>query len=185
MSNFEIKTVGIVGAGLMGTGIAEVCALAGYDVVLVKATPGAQTAGLDRIKASLDGRVAKGKLDAAAAAAALPRIVATAEKADLAGCDLVIESIVEDLAAKRTLFAELAQLLRPDAVLASITSTLRVTDLAEGIRPGRTIGLHFFSPVPMMSLVELAHLTSTDADVVPGAQAFVDKLGKTAVPVLD
>ena len=185
MSNFEIETVGIVGAGLMGTGIAEVCALAGYDVVLVKATPGAPTAGLDRIKASLAGRVATGKLDAAAAAAALPRIKATADKADLAGCDLVIESIVEDLAAKRALFAELAQLLRPDAVLASNTSTLRVTDLAEGIRPGRTIGLHFFSPVPMMSLVELAHLTSTDADVVPGAQAFVDKLGKTAVPVLD
>jgi 3-hydroxybutyryl-CoA dehydrogenase len=185
MSNFEIKKVGIVGAGLMGTGIAEVCALAGYDVVLVKATPGAPTAGLDRIKASLDGRVAKGKLAADVAAAALPRIAASSDKADLAGCDLVIESIVEDLGAKRALFAELAPLLAPHAVLASNTSTLRVTDLAEGIRPGRTIGLHFFSPVPMMSLVELAHLASTDADVVPGAQAFVDKLGKTAVPVLD
>jgi 3-hydroxybutyryl-CoA dehydrogenase len=185
MSNFEIKSVGIVGAGLMGTGIAEVCALAGYETVLVKATPGAPMAGLDRIKASLDGRVAKGKLDAAAAAAALPLVKATADKGDLARCDLVIESIVEDLAAKRALFAALAPVLGPDAVLASNTSTLRVTDLAEGIRPGRTIGLHFFSPVPMMSLVELAHLATTDADVVPAAQRFVDKLGKTAVPVLD
>jgi 3-hydroxybutyryl-CoA dehydrogenase len=185
MSNFEVTTVGIVGAGLMGTGIAEVCALAGYDTVLVKATPGAPTAGLDRIKASLEGRVAKGKLAPDAAAAALPRIHATADRGDLARCDLIVESIVEDLANKRALFTELAPLLAPHAVLASNTSTLRVTDLADGIRPSRTIGLHFFSPVPMMSLVELAHLTSTDADVVPGAQRFVDKLGKTAVPVLD
>jgi 3-hydroxybutyryl-CoA dehydrogenase len=185
MSNFEIKKVGIVGAGLMGTGIAEVCGLAGYETVLVKATPGAPTAGLDRIKASLDARVAKGKLAADAAAAALSHITASADKADLAGCDLVIESIVEDLGAKRALFAELSAILPAHAVLASNTSTLRVTDLCEGIRPGRTIGLHFFSPVPMMSLVELAHLATTDADVVPGAQAFVDKLGKTAVPVLD
>ncbi len=185
MSDFEVTTVGIVGAGLMGTGIAEVCALAGYDTVLVKATPGAPTAGLDRIKASLDGRVAKGKLAADAAAAALPRLTATSDKRDLARCDLIVESIVEDLAQKRALFGELAPLLAPHAVLASNTSTLRVTDLADGIRPSRTIGLHFFSPVPMMSLVELAHLATTDGDVVPGAQRFVDKLGKTAVPVLD
>ena len=185
MSNFEISTVGIVGAGLMGTGIAEVCALAGFDTVLVKATPGAPTAGLDRIKASLDGRVAKGKLAADAAAAALPRIQATADRSALDRCDLIIESIVEDLGQKRALFAELAPRLAPHAVLASNTSTLRVTELAQGIREPRTIGLHFFSPVPMMSLVELAHLTATDADVVPAAQRFVDKLGKTAVPVLD
>jgi 3-hydroxybutyryl-CoA dehydrogenase len=185
MSNFEISTVGIVGAGLMGTGIAEVCALAGYDTVLVKATPGAPTAGLDRIKSSLDARVAKGKLAADDAAAALPRITATVDRAALEGCDLIIESIVEDLAQKRALFNELARRLAPEAILASNTSTLRVTDLALGIRDSRTIGLHFFSPVPMMSLVELAHLTGTDPDVVPAAQRFVDKLGKTAVPVLD
>jgi 3-hydroxybutyryl-CoA dehydrogenase len=185
MSNFEISTVGIVGAGLMGTGIAEVCALAGYDTVLIKATPGAPTSALDRIKASLDGRVAKGKLAADAAAAALPRIHATSDRDALDRCDLVIESIVEDLLEKRTLFAALAPRLAPHAVLASNTSTLRVTQLAADIRPTRTIGLHFFSPVPMMSLVELAHLEATDPDVVPAAQRFVDKLGKTAVPVLD
>jgi 3-hydroxybutyryl-CoA dehydrogenase len=185
MSDYEIASVGIVGAGLMGTGIAEVCALAGYDTVLVKATAGAPAVALDRVKASLDARVAKGKLDAAAAAAALPRLTATADRDALDRCDLVIESIVEDLAAKRALFAELAPRLSDDAVLASNTSTLRVTDLAAGIRDTRTIGLHFFSPVPMMSLVELAHLGVTDPDVVPAAQAFLARLGKTAVPVLD
>jgi 3-hydroxybutyryl-CoA dehydrogenase len=185
MSTFEITTVGIIGSGLMGTGIAEVCALAGYDTVLVKATPGSPQGGLDRIKASLDGRVAKGKLAADAAAQALPRLTATSDLDALGGCDLVIESIIEDLGEKRALFASLAPRLAPAAVLASNTSTLRVTDLAQGIRDARTIGLHFFSPVPMMSLVELAHLTGTDPDVVPAAQRFVDKLGKTAVPVLD
>jgi 3-hydroxybutyryl-CoA dehydrogenase len=178
-----MQNIGIVGAGLMGTGIAEVCALAGYDTVLVKATPGALSA--DRVKKSLDARVQKGKLDAAAAEAALARLVVTADRDAVLASDLVIESIVEELGAKRALFAALAKRLPAHAILATNTSTLRVSALADGIRPRRTIGLHFFSPVPMMSLVELAHLTTTDPDVVPVAEALVTKLGKTAVPVLD
>jgi len=183
--SYEIKKVGIVGAGLMGKGIAEVSALAGHDTVLVKATEGDPSKAVAQIKASLDRAVAKGKLDAEAAAAALGRIHATCDKHALDDCDLVIESIVEDLDAKRALFAELSSRLRPDAVLATNTSTLKVADLALGIRETRTIGLHFFSPVPAMALVEVAHLPGTDADVVPAAERFVASLGKTAVPVLD
>jgi 3-hydroxybutyryl-CoA dehydrogenase len=183
--SYEIKKVGIVGAGLMGKGIAEVSALAGHDTVLVKATDGDPGKALAQLKASLDRAVGKGKLDADAAAAALGRIHATCDRAALDDCDLVIESIVEDLDAKRALFAELAPRLRPGAILATNTSTLKVGDLAAGIRETRTIGLHFFSPVPAMALVELAHLPGTDPEVVAAAERFVAGLGKTAVPVLD
>ncbi|KAB2897171.1 MAG: 3-hydroxybutyryl-CoA dehydrogenase [Kofleriaceae bacterium] len=181
----EIKTVGVVGAGLMGTGIAEVCALAGLRTILIRATGGDPDAAVARVKKSIDGRVAKGKLDAAVAEAALAKLSATTDLARAAECDLVIESIVEDLATKRALFASLAPHLRPDAILASNTSTLKISDLAEGPHDQRTIGLHFFSPVPAMSLVEVAHLPTTDADALAAAEAFVGKLGKTAVPVLD
>jgi 3-hydroxybutyryl-CoA dehydrogenase len=169
----------------MGTGIAEATTLAGFPTVLVKATPGDATALARRIQASFDTRVAKGKLDAAAAAAALALLTVTTDKGALAGCDLVVEAIVEDLAAKRALFAELSAILPPHAILASNTSTLKISDLAAGVREGRTIGLHFFSPVPMMSLVEIAHTTATDLDVLPAAEALVTALGKTPVPVLD
>lgn len=181
----EIQTVGIVGAGLMGTGIAEVCALAGLRTILIRATGGDPAAAVARVKKSLDARVSKGKLDAALADAALAQLSATTEIAAAADCDLVIESIVEDLATKRALFASLAPHLQPDAILASNTSTLKISDLAEGAHDQRTIGLHFFSPVPAMSLVEVAHMPTTDADALAAAEAFVGKLGKTAVPVLD
>jgi 3-hydroxybutyryl-CoA dehydrogenase len=184
----EIKTVGIVGAGLMGTGIAEVCALAGLRTVLIRATGGDPAAAVERVRASLQGRVARGKLDAAVAEAALAQLSATTELAAAADCDLVIESIVEDLATKRALFEGLAAHLPAHAILASNTSTLKIGDLAAGLPGGleaRTIGLHFFSPVPAMALVEVAHLTSTDPEALAAAQAFVGALGKTAVPVLD
>jgi 3-hydroxybutyryl-CoA dehydrogenase len=183
--SYEIKTVGVIGAGLMGSGIAEVCALAGIPTVLVKATAGSPAKALDKIRASMDARVQKGKLDAAAATAALACLTVTSDLDAVVGCDLVIESIVEDLATKRALFESLAPRLAPHAVLATNTSTLKVTELAAGIREARTIGLHFFSPVPMMTLVELAHTAATDADIVPAAEAFIAKLGKVAVPVLD
>ncbi len=181
----EIKTVGIVGAGLMGTGIAEVCALAGLRTILIRATGGDPAAAVARVEKSLDTRVAKGKLDAAAAEAALAQLSATTDLAAAAECDLVIESIVEDLATKRALFASLAPHLRSHAILASNTSTLKISDLAEGSHDQRTIGLHFFSPVPAMNLVEVAHLPTTDPDALAAAEAFVATLGKTAVPVLD
>lgn len=181
----EIKTVGVVGAGLMGTGIAEVCALAGLRTILIRATGGDPAAAVARVKKSLDARVARGKLEPAAAEAAMAQLSATTELAAAGECDLVIESIVEDLATKRALFASLEPHLRSHAILASNTSTLKISDLAEGAHDQRTIGLHFFSPVPAMNLVEVAHLPTTDPDALAAAEAFVAKLGKTAVPVLD
>jgi 3-hydroxybutyryl-CoA dehydrogenase len=185
--SIQVRNVGIIGGGLMGTGIAEVTALAGYPTTVVKATPGDPSGALDRIKRSMDRRVERGKLDAADATAALSRIECTADRSALAGADLVIESIVEDLQVKRALFADLDARCTSDAVFASNTSTLRIADIVgDGSgRRDRTIGLHFFSPVPAMSLVELAHLPHTDPRVLAGAEAFIGALGKTAVPVLD
>lgn len=180
----RFNKIGIVGTGLMGTGIAEVTALAGLPTVLVKATPGDPSAAVARIDKSMGRRVKKGNLAADAAAAALGRIHATTELSDLADCDLVIESIVEDLPTKQALFARLAELC-PAATLASNTSTLKIGDLAPASAVERTIGLHFFSPVPMMTLVEVAHTPDTLADVRAAAEDFVARLGKTAVPVLD
>lgn len=180
---FEIKSVGIVGSGLMGAGIAEVAALAGLPVVLVKATGGDAGAARDKIAKAMAARVAKGKLAAADADAALARITCATDLGALAGCELVVEAIVEDLAAKRALFERLDAVLAPDAILASNTSTLKISDLA--CRAGRTLGLHFFSPVPAMNLVEIAHLPGTDPDALAACEALVARLGKTAVPVLD
>lgn len=186
MKQFEITKVGVVGAGLMGTGIAEVCALAGLPTVLVKATAGDPQKGLERVKASLNKRLTRGKLSEDDVARALSNLSATCDRDALSDCDLIIESIVEDLATKRELFADLASRVPEHAVFASNTSTLRIRDIADGGgRPERTIGLHFFSPVPAMSLVELAHLPDTADGVVAAAEAFVAKLGKTAIPVLD
>lgn len=181
----EPKHIGIVGSGLMGTGIAEVAALAGLPVTLVKLTPGDPAAVRERIRGSMAARVAKGKLAAEAAEQALALLTMASDVAAVATCDLVIEAIVEDLAAKRELFARLHGLLRPDAILASNTSTLKIADLAADLRPLRTLGLHFFSPVPAMNLVEIAHLPDTDPDALAACEAFVARLGKTAVPVLD
>lgn len=179
-------TVGIVGAGLMGTGIAEVAAAAGFATILVKATPGAPDAALKKIDKSLARQVEKGKLTAEAKAEILGRITATGDLGALAPCDLVIESIVEELGAKRELFAQLDKILAPHAILATNTSTLKVAALAAGLgRAERTIGLHFFSPVPAMKLVEIAHCRGTDPTAVETATKFVAALGKTGVPVLD
>jgi 3-hydroxybutyryl-CoA dehydrogenase len=180
-----IQTIGIVGAGLMGTGIAEVCARAGLRTVLFRISGGAPSAAIERVRASLMQQVSRGKLEATAAEAALANLSATTDLAEAAGCDLVIESIIEDLAAKRELFERLAPHLAPHAILASNTSTLKIADLAGGALARRTLGLHFFSPVPAMQLVEVAHLPDTDPDALAAAQAFVGALGKTAVPVLD
>ena len=182
----KIMTVGIVGTGLMGAGIAQVSAQGGFRTVLVKATPGDPSFARARIEKSMGKLVAKGKLSSEAADEAKARLTVTGDIAELSDADVVIEAIVEDLALKRALFARLEEVARPGAIFASNTSTLRIADLAEGsARAGRFIGLHFFSPVPRMKLVELAHLPSTEPDVVAKATELVAALGKTAVPVLD
>lgn len=179
----EIQSIGIVGSGLMGAGIAEVAALAGLPVVLVKATGGDPATTREKLRAAMAARVAKGKLAAADADAAMARITVATELEALASCQLVIEAIVEDLDAKRALFAKLDTLLAPEAIVASNTSTLKISDLA--CRARRTLGLHFFSPVPAMNLVEIAHLPDTDPDALSACEAVVARMGKTAVPVLD
>jgi 3-hydroxybutyryl-CoA dehydrogenase len=182
----EIRTVGIVGAGLMGTGIAETAAAAGLSTIVVKATPGSPDGARVRVEKSLARQVEKGKLSAEQRDQTLARIVWSGERDALAGADIVIESIVEDLDEKGELFADLDRRLPEEAIFASNTSTLRITEIAKrGGRLDRTIGLHFFSPVPAMKLVEIAHMNETRADVLRAAGELAKRMGKTAVPVLD
>jgi 3-hydroxybutyryl-CoA dehydrogenase len=182
----EIQSVGIVGAGLMGTGIAEVAAAAGFPVIVLKATPGVPEEARVRVERSLGKQVDKGKLAAAARDAILGRIDWTTDRERLGAADLVIESVIEDLPTKRQLFADLAAVVPAHTIFASNTSTLRISEIARGgDRPQRTIGLHFFSPVPAMKLVELAHLPDTQPEVVAAASRFIARLDKTAVAVLD
>lgn len=180
----QLRAIGIVGGGLMGTGIAEVAALAGFPVVVVRMSGGDPGAVRERVVRSMAARVAKGKLDAAAAERAAGLLTVSNDLDALASCDLVIESIIEDLEAKRALFARLETIVAPTAILASNTSTLKIADLA-GARRDRTVGLHFFSPVPAMALVEIAHLPTTAPEVLAACEAWIGALGKTAVPVID
>ncbi|HEU5149960.1 MAG TPA: 3-hydroxyacyl-CoA dehydrogenase NAD-binding domain-containing protein, partial [Iamia sp.] len=173
-----IQTVGIVGSGIMGSGIAEVAAKAGHTVVLrsrKRETADAMVAGLEK---SLAKQVDKGRLSAEDRDAVLGRVSATDQISDLADCDLVIESVVEDLAIKKALFAELDAAVKPDAILATNTSTLPVVEMAVATgRPDQVVGVHFFNPAPMMSLVEvIAPLTASDA-TVEAVTAFASACG--------
>jgi 3-hydroxybutyryl-CoA dehydrogenase len=181
-----IQTVGIVGSGIMGSGIAEVAAKAGHTVILrsrKRETADAMVAGLEK---SLGKQVDKGRLSEEDRDAVLGRVTATDAIADLADCDLVIESIVEDLAIKKALFAELDGVVKADAILATNTSTLPVVEMAVATgRPEQVVGVHFFNPAPMMSLVEIiAPLTASDA-TVEAVTAFAAACGKDPVQVKD
>ena len=181
-----IERVGIVGSGIMGSGIAEVAAKAGCTVVLrSRSQAGADqmVAGLNK---SLDRQVSKARVEEADAAAIAERVTAVTELDELADCDLVLESIVEDLAAKQHLFAELDRICKPEAILATNTSTLPVVEMAmETRRPEQVCGIHFFNPAPAMKLVELVRpITASDATVA-GARAFVASCGKDCVEVVD
>lgn len=182
----QIECVGVVGAGRMGMGIAEVVAAAGFPTIVLKATPGCLDAARGKLERSLTAKVDSGKLAASSRDEILGRITFTDERERLGLCDLVIESIVEDLARKRELFAALDATLPQHVILASNTSTLRIGDLARDLgRATRTVGLHFFAPVSTTKLVELAYLPETRPEVVAVASALVARLGKTVVPVLD
>jgi 3-hydroxybutyryl-CoA dehydrogenase len=184
-SGLDFRELGVVGAGLMGTGIAEVAVLASYPTVLVRSTGADPDAARARVARSLDRRVERGQLGRGDADAALARLTVTGDRDALAPADLVIESIIEDLAEKRALFRDLAGRVRGESVLASNTSTLRLRDLAGPGYGDRLVGLHFFSPVPAMNLVEVAHLPDTRADVEAACRRLVERLGKTPVPVVD
>ncbi len=176
----EIKKVGVIGAGQMGNGIAHVCALAGYDVVLNDQDPDRVRAGLATINGNMAKQVSKGTVTEQARQDAL-KLIVTADTVDgLAECDLVIESATEKEDVKRKIFAGVCEVLRPDALLASNTSSISITRLgASTDRPERFIGIHFMNPVPLMELVELVRGIATDDDTFESAKQFVTRLHKT------
>jgi 3-hydroxybutyryl-CoA dehydrogenase len=181
-----VKRVGIVGSGIMGSGIAEVAAKAGFEVVLrsrAQSTADAMVAGLEK---SLGRQVEKGRLGEPERDAALARVRAVADLGELAACDLVIESIVEDLPAKKHLFNELDRICADNAILATNTSTLPVVELAmETGRPGLVCGIHFFNPASAMPLVEVVRSITTTDETVEAARGFAEACGKTPVLVKD
>lgn len=181
-----IERLGIVGSGIMGSGIAEVAAKAGVDVVLrsrKQETADAMVAGLGK---SLGKQVEKGRLDQDEADAISGRVSASTDLDALSDCDLVVESIVEDLAVKKQLFAELDRVVKDGAILASNTSTLPVIEMAiETNRPERVCGIHFFNPAPMMSLVEVIRTLVSSDETIAEAHAFAQAAGKTSVEVKD
>jgi 3-hydroxybutyryl-CoA dehydrogenase len=182
----KIERVGIIGMGGMGRGIAEVTAQSGCPVVLIKATPGSDETARRTLTSSLDRAVQKGKLTAEARDATLGRLTFSSDLDAVANVDLVIETIIEDLDRKRALFADVERRIPPQTVLASNTSSLPLSSIGQGMQhPERFLGLHFFSPVPAMKLVELATTEKTYPVAVEAVQRFVERLGKTAVMVTD
>ncbi|MFP4513720.1 MAG: 3-hydroxyacyl-CoA dehydrogenase family protein [Acidimicrobiales bacterium] len=180
------RTVGIVGSGIMGSGIAEVAAKAGHTVILrsrKQETADATVAGLER---SLAKQVERGRLEESARDEALALVSATSDLGDLAGCDVVIESVVEDLDTKKALFAELDGIVKADGVLATNTSTLPVVEMAmQTSRPDKVVGIHFFNPAPMMSLVEVVEPLTASEATVELAVEFASSCGKDPVRVKD
>ncbi len=182
----QIKKVGVLGSGIMGSGLAEVVARAGIDVVVRSRTQAGADAVLDTIGSGLARHVAKERMTEDERQAILDRITVTDQLDRLADCDLVIESVVEDLDVKRALFEEIEQIVKPEGILATNTSTLPVVELAMMTgRPDQVCGIHFFNPAPAMSLVEIIRpLTASDA-TIEAATAFATACGKNPVVVED
>ncbi|MCO5080395.1 MAG: 3-hydroxybutyryl-CoA dehydrogenase [Rhizobiaceae bacterium] len=176
----KIETVGIIGAGQMGGGIAHVTALAGYNVLLFDIAPANIEKGIATISGNMARQVASGKLDDAVRQAALARISGANEMAGLAEADLVIEAATEDETVKRKIYAQLCPQLNPEAILATNTSSISITRLAaQTDRPERFIGIHFMNPVPVMKLVELVRGIATEDMTFETAKGFVKSLDKT------
>jgi 3-hydroxybutyryl-CoA dehydrogenase len=181
-----IERLGIVGSGIMGSGIAEVAAKAGVAVMLRSRKQESADAMVAALGRSLARQVDRGKLDEADATAIAGRVSATADLEALADCDLVLESVVEDLGVKRQLFAELDRIVKDGAILATNTSTLPVVELAvETGRPERVCGIHFFNPAPAMSLVEIIRTLVSSDETIADATAFAEACGKGPVVVED
>jgi 3-hydroxybutyryl-CoA dehydrogenase len=181
-----VERIGVVGLGAMGAGIAQVAVEAGFAVVGREVSAELGEAAAGRIGHFLTRKVEKGQRTQDERDAALGRLETTTELADLAGCDLVIEAIVEELDAKRALFAELERSCRTDAVLATNTSALSVTEIAAATAtPERVVGMHFFNPAPLMPLVEVVRAELSSDGAVAAALAVVERLGKVAVPCHD
>jgi 3-hydroxybutyryl-CoA dehydrogenase len=176
-----IKTVGVIGSGQMGSGIAHVCSLAGFTVRLNDLSEDRINAGLATINDNMARQVAKGAISDADRQAALERIKPARTYDDMATCDLVIEAATENEEVKRKIFTNLSPSLRPDAMLATNTSSISITRLAAATdRPERFIGIHFMNPVPVMQLVELIRGIATEDPTYEFAKEFIGKLGKTS-----
>ena len=182
----EIKTVGVIGAGTMGNGIAHVFAKSGYDVVLVDVEQRFLDRGIETIKKNLEREVAKEKITAQARDAAIARIKPAISRMQLAICDFIVEAASERFEIKSELFRELDSLCRPEVILSTNTSSISITRLAaETKRPDRVIGMHFFNPVPMMKLVEIIRGLATSGETYGAVKALAEKLEKTPVEVND
>ena len=182
----EIKKVGVCGCGLMGSGIAEVSAKAGLDVVICEVEDKFLQKGLGRIEKSLSRAVAKGKLDEAGKKAVQDKITGTTNLADLADCDLICEAIIENLDEKKKLFGQLDGIVKKEAVFASNTSSLSITEMgAATTRSEKFCGLHFFNPVPVMKLVEVVKTVVTSEETFATGKAFGEKVGKVVVSCKD
>jgi len=181
-----VKRVGVVGCGLMGSGIVQVSAAAGIDTIVREVDQATLDKGLGRIKKFLEDGVAKGKVTAEDKDRTLAHIKGTTKLEDLAPCELIIEAAIENIAAKREVFGTLDKVTQPDAVLASNTSSLSITEIAASTsHPERVLGLHFFNPVPLMKLVEIIRALPTNDAVFEKAKGYVEQIGKTAVVCKD
>lgn len=184
LSTFE--KIGVIGAGQMGNGIAHVCALAGYDVALSDRDPEALKRALSTIEHNLDRQVQRGKIAADLKAQTIARLKPGVGLEALGDCDMVIEAATENEAVKREIFKALCPLLKPEAIVATNTSSISITRLASTTdRPGRFIGMHFMNPVPVMQLVELIRGIATDEVTVKSVRELTLKLGKTPVSAED
>ncbi|OLC54675.1 MAG: 3-hydroxybutyryl-CoA dehydrogenase [Acidobacteria bacterium 13_1_40CM_4_69_4] len=182
----EIKKVGVLGCGLMGSGIAQVAAQSGYPTMVLEVTQKLLDAGLGRIDKFLAGGVARGKVRPEDRQAALSRLTGTTDYGALHDCDMVIEAVVENLAAKREAFSRLESTLKSGAIVASNTSSLSITEMAVSTkRPDRFIGLHFFNPVPLMKLVEVIRTIQTGPGVEEAVLDFAKSLGKVPIRTMD
>jgi len=182
----EIKKVGVVGCGLMGSGIVEVCAKAGYDVVVSEINDEFLQKGIERINKSLSRAVSKGKATQEEMDAALARVKGTTDTADFAPCDLVIEAAIENMELKKKIFAELDGILRPEVIIGSNTSSLCITEMASATQRGdKVLGIHFFNPVPVMPLLELVRTILTSDETLAIAREFGQSVGKTTVVAKD
>ena len=182
----KFKKVGVLGCGLMGSGVAQVAAKAGYAVVVREISEELLDKGMERIGRSLAKAVDRGKMDAGERDAVLGRISGVVDLDALADCDLVVEAIVENVDEKRKTFAALDETVKKSAIFASNTSSLTITQLAMSTaRPERFVGLHFFNPVPVMKLVEIVRTLMTDDEVLSQAGEFIRSLGKEPVQCRD
>jgi 3-hydroxybutyryl-CoA dehydrogenase len=182
----EIKNVGVVGCGIMGSGIAQVCAQSGYNVIVSETSDEVLNKGLKSIDAILSRSVDKGRISAQDKEATLARIKGTTDINDFSNCDFVIEAATEDINIKKAIFAQLDKACPKHAILASNTSLLSVTDMAAATaRPDQVLGMHFSNPVPVMKIVEMVKTIVTSDTTIATATSFSESIGKTVVVTKD